>query len=553
MQELTKEEAIVRPDNVVGFFNVCLGVTPYPPQRGILRALYTLPLDDEDRELLYMWKEQGKTNWIEGETYNDLVLVAGMRGGKTVLGGGIGLYEADEIAQFDDPARHFGLIPGQQIFVINVATSEVQARDTVFAAMEGLVDNSDYYQQLIKEEKFEKRSRMEMAYPDKNIIFRSGHSSSASLVGKTSICTVFDELARFEDSKTGASSGKMVYESLGRSVATLGGRRIAISSPIYEDDPIMVLFRSAMEGKTRRVLAFKLATWELNPNLPKDGIFIMNEYAADPEAADRDYGANPPTTDNPFFQYPEKINDCIVYSDPPCLVEEGTTTRVIENTGELKEYVRLNISNLNFNPEHVYYAFGDAATETDSYTLAIGHGVSVLQEVQTDDGVETRAIQKPIIDLVLEWKPDKKKRKSVDVLNVTAILEELAGKVSFGKVMFDRFNAPHQIQRLVELGIDAESKQFSRDFQVMLYDTLKNLVYTGTVEICGHVNGRPSEKHINQLKHIRIQGGSKITHRELGKDLADVIAGLAWLISSGGSEEVGGVVMPFLTSVNFRW
>ena len=128
-----------------------------------------------------MWKEQGKTNWIEGETYNDLVLVAGMRGGKTVLGGGIGLYEADEIAQFDDPARHFGLIPGQQIFVINVATSEVQARDTVFAAMEGLVDNSDYYQQLIKEEKFEKRSRMEMAYPDKNIIFRSGHSSSLSL------------------------------------------------------------------------------------------------------------------------------------------------------------------------------------------------------------------------------------------------------------------------------------------------------------------------------------------------------------------------------------
>ena len=45
----------------------------------------------------------------------------------------------------------------------------------------------------------------------------------------------------------------------------------------------------------RQVLAFKLATWELNPNLPKDGIFIMNEYAADPEAADRDYGANPPT------------------------------------------------------------------------------------------------------------------------------------------------------------------------------------------------------------------------------------------------------------------
>ena len=130
--------------------------------------------------------------------------------------------------------------------------SEVQARDTVFAAMEGLVDNSDYYQQLIKEEKFEKRSRMEMAYPDKNIIFRSGHSSSASLVGKTSICTVFDELARFEDSKTGASSGKMVYESLGRSVATLGGRRL-LYVPIMRT-PIMVIFTMLWRG-TRRVLA----------------------------------------------------------------------------------------------------------------------------------------------------------------------------------------------------------------------------------------------------------------------------------------------------------
>ena len=62
-----------------------------------------------------MWKEQGKTNWIEGETYNDLVLVAGMRGGKTVLGGGIGLYEADEIA-FDDPGDILDY-PGQQILL----------------------------------------------------------------------------------------------------------------------------------------------------------------------------------------------------------------------------------------------------------------------------------------------------------------------------------------------------------------------------------------------------------------------------------------------------
>jgi hypothetical protein len=554
LKEPEKDESEeARPRNIIEFARDCLGITLFPSQKAILKAYYTLPLDDEDRDLLTTWKLEGKTNWEEGTKYDELVLVAGMRSGKTALAAVIGTYEADRVASYEDPARHFGLLPGQSIYVVNVARSEDQAKRTVFGAMEGMIENSSYYQDLINARKFKKQTTQQMAYLGKRVYLISGHSDSGSIVGNTAIAVIFDELARFQDSKTKAYSGKMIYDSLGRAVATLRGRKVSISSPISEDDCIMDLFRLGMEKHLRGMLVFRLATWEMNPDLPRDCAFIENEYAKDPEAAERDYGANPPTTDTPYFQFPERIDKCIVDNMPPCLVESDLTMRILKDTGEIKEYVRLKLADLNFSPEHVYYAFGDAATEADSYALAVGHGVPIIQDVVDEEGNPIqRMIQKPIVDLILEWEPDRKNRRPVDVLNVTAILEELAKHIVFKKIMFDRFNAPHQIQRLVELGIDAESRQFSNEFQLKLYDTLKGLIYTYNIEITQHVNAKPSEKHINQLKHIRLTAGKKITHKELGKDLADVIAGLAWLISSTENEETVHIVMPTILGVNLR-
>ncbi len=542
-----------RPRHIIEFAEKYLGFRLYVTQRAILKAFYSIWLTDEERELLETWKAQGKTNWEEGQQYRELVLVAGMRGGKTILAAIIGLWEADAAAALGNPAEYYGLAPGQKLFVVNVAKSEDQAKDTVFAAMEGFVENSPYYQQLIEAKKFVKKKENEYQYPDAKVILWSSHSNSGSLVGRTAKCVIFDELARFQDSKTGVYSGKMVYDSLGRAVMTLKehGKKVSISSPLFEDDIIMSLYKKGMEGKLPGTLVFKLATWELNPTLTRED--LEPDFVKDPETAQRDFGADPPATDNPYFQFPERIDKCVVENPPPCTVEQEITTRMIRDTGELKEYVSLRLSDLNFDPEQVYYAFGDAATESDSYALAIGHGIPILQELQDDQGnVVQRMMQKPIVDLILEWEPDKKHRRPVDVLNVTAVLEQLAKTIAFRKVMFDRFNAPHQIQRLIELGIDAESKQFSNDFQLKLYDTLKGLVYTYNIEITRHVNGVPSEKHINQLKHIRLTAGKKITHKELGKDLADVIAGLAWLISSAETTDDIHLVMPSLLSVTLK-
>ena len=49
----------------------------WPTQEAILKAIYNEPLDQVHKDILNLWREQGKSNWIDGRTYTNLILEAG--------------------------------------------------------------------------------------------------------------------------------------------------------------------------------------------------------------------------------------------------------------------------------------------------------------------------------------------------------------------------------------------------------------------------------------------------------------------------------------------
>jgi hypothetical protein len=49
----------------------------WPTQEAILKAIYNEPLDQVHIDILDRWREQGKTNWINGRKYTNLILEAG--------------------------------------------------------------------------------------------------------------------------------------------------------------------------------------------------------------------------------------------------------------------------------------------------------------------------------------------------------------------------------------------------------------------------------------------------------------------------------------------
>src|SRR4030067_1796055 len=84
----------------------------------------------------WLWPKQKEVLedfYDDATKFRDMNLIWGMRAGKTTVASVIACYEAFKLINMGNPCRKYGLPKGTEIFIINVATSDRQARDTVFA------------------------------------------------------------------------------------------------------------------------------------------------------------------------------------------------------------------------------------------------------------------------------------------------------------------------------------------------------------------------------------------------------------------------------------
>ena len=271
----------------VWFVSEILGVKLFPAQEQIMREFY-----------------QNRYN-PSLTPYKQLILVAGMRSGKTALASIMSCYEFFCALSLPSISEHYGLLRDQAVFISVISTSEKQADQGVYANMQVMIENCEWMNQW-----FDITVGNEIiACEDKHIGMQTLSSWSNTAVGRSNLCVIFDELANFEDTQ-GKRGAWEIWSRLIKSTDTFhdDGHVIGISSPRRPDDIIMTLLKRGMEcrqlkGDKCRILSYKKPTWEMNPNLTEKG--LREEHVKDLGTFYRDYACQPEMWSG--IQFPEGV------------------------------------------------------------------------------------------------------------------------------------------------------------------------------------------------------------------------------------------------------
>ena len=427
-----------------------LGMKLFPKQAAILRQFYS-------------------------GNYRELVLVAGMRSGKTVLASCFALYELFKLLILPDPAAHYGLAPGSLIFVVAVAVSEEQARDTIFHEIVSKIPRSPFFREFRP-----KIYANEVRFPSKNVVLLCGTSSSASIVGRNVKCAIFDELARFEES-TSKRGAWQVYTSLKRGTATFGkdGIVIVISSPRHTGDIVMQLYERSK--RLDHVLGLRYATWEFNPRISFED--LQDELKADPISFWRDFGAQPLSSLEVYFRNPE------------ILPFDSSITNVLEAL----------IHDVELETQYPHVLAGDPALRHDAFGLATGF--------KAPDGTI-------IIDGMWRFSPEE--LGEINPIEVKDFIKRAARALNVEVCVFDTWNYPEAQTELRQMGLIVENHVVRKED----YDRFRELCYQKSIRMCDYEVAR------TEFENLRIVNARRIDHPVGGsKDVADAVVNCVWALT----------------------
>jgi len=408
--------------------------------------------------------------------FRELVLISGMRSGKTFLASVFAAYEAFKLLTKADPIEYYGLAPGSLIFIVVVATSEKQAYDTIFNEIRNRIVRSPFFRE------YRPRFLMnEIIFPTKNIRILCGTSLSASSVGRNVKLAIFDELARFEES-TSKRGAWEVYTSLKRSTSTFGdeGYCISISSIRHQTDIMMTLYRQAETNP--KMLALRFATWEFNPRFKLED--FEDELNRDPLAFWRDYGSTPMAGRMPFLPNPDIVPFDSGIPNNLELLAEGLSTR--------------------FNREASYVLAGDPAIRHDAFGLALVH--------ETTPG-------EYVCDGLFRFKPSR----GIDLspVEVKNFVLKVLDSCNVTDVVFDTWNFPELQEEIRLRGVLVHNHIVRKED----YDRFKELVYRRGIRICEYPILR------QELEQLQIVNVRRVDHLPGGsKDVADALMNALWCI-----------------------
>lgn len=266
-----------------------------------------------------------ENDWLHW--HNELVGVAGQRSGKTELNQMLCSYLWEWYTFLPGiPSQTFGLSKTTKLSMTFVAITFKQAKDTLWDPFLGSIRNNSWlhrYHKYIEEKSEElgipEQIRIEdtfIVYNHKNLRAIPTGPDKRINRGYTRFEFSIDELGWFTGGEHAVKlNPDEVYKALSNSLKTI---RIAvnslkrkqkefvdipqafsinISSPRASRDGIMRLLYQSR--KIPSMYAFHFPTWEMNPNTRRED--FEDEFAKDPKAAQRDFGAFPPLIDSPYI------------------------------------------------------------------------------------------------------------------------------------------------------------------------------------------------------------------------------------------------------------
>jgi hypothetical protein len=311
---------------------------------------------------------------------SEIILMWGKGSGKDLVASLLVVYASYVLLHLKgDPAVYFGLKPGTQLHIVNVAPTEDQARQVFFEYVRQHLECS-LFKPFLSDPKKQILAD-EVRFRQKNLLLLSKHSRSGSLEGYNVFIWIMDEADDFVTTEHGGSNAERVHRIFRSSAATrLGNRSLGfvISYPRTADGFMMRLeawYKQEKElmGEQCSIFFDRATTTQVRPEVNIETNVVMQaDYRNDPTLAAAYYECLPMPTDCAFFEFSDKIEEAVEPSRTPIAIFEPLViSRPKDNT--MIEYVSGQISNIRRERGCTYYLAGDGGLKGDSFALAVFH------------------------------------------------------------------------------------------------------------------------------------------------------------------------------------
>lgn len=407
---------------------------------------------------------------LELPFYQELAVNAGQRSGKSAATGGmLTPYITHRVLKMQKPNDVYGIAGSTMLHGTFVALTYAQAKETLWEFYYGTLCESSWFKEYhgmlrFYEERYGqsllKFNDTFVVYRPRSLMFYPAGPDKRVLRGRTRIFAGIDEIGWFDnaaDSKKVKTSAREVYTALDRSLLTvrgsadrlinsgfdniLTGISANVSSPSSQRDKICELVRQSQDSST--MYGIHRPTWEVNPTLPRNSKVIVSEYQKNPLDAERDYGANPPLSANPYITNKDWIENAL--GDKPNKIKIRDVVKNRKRQGSATKWAEVEKVGRSRKPSMLTI---DAGYTNNSFACAVGH-LDKLGNV--------------VVTLLLEIIPETGIPLNYSMIH-DEVLEDVLDAQNTQVVLADRWNSIKILQD-IEQGLDILAEQYSLKYK----------------------------------------------------------------------------------------
>ena len=327
-----------------------LGVHLYPVQRVIVKAIFGVPMDYKEGEvpvfdpfaekLLYTFSDreyleyvynEGRCNvgnWqdLTEDGFNEAVIFAGRRGGKSQVVSAIGGYALYKLLNIKSPQEYFGLVPGSPIDFTFLAQDD-EGSNRLYDKLREDINRGPFFGPYLRTGASSAMTFITEADREKRDATPTIHVASYpcttnAVRGPSSIFLALDEFAHFRSAK--GSSSDEVYDAAAPATMLFKNPKderealiLSISSPLKKVGKMYDLHKFAMErGPECGIFTLRTSTAEMNPR--SDAKFLRREYEKSPMTWKAEYGGNFLESSESFVTEAQ-IMACVDKDRPNCI------------------------------------------------------------------------------------------------------------------------------------------------------------------------------------------------------------------------------------------
>lgn len=387
--------------------------------------------------------------------------------------------------------------------------------------------------------------------------------------GYAPILSTMDECSAFKDHTETMNADKLyrTFRTSAISRYKQAWKMFLISYPREKDDFTLRMYDMAVQKRAddagASMYGSKHATWEVRPEgsfsketFEFEGMTIpmtfFEEFTDSPEESKKMYACLPPAVESAFIEYPDRILECVNPKRMPLFM-----TETIEVQHEIEDKMTGQKIVKNYTGKKIAYWFDrtlearrlprvihvDGGRDKDRAALVVSHGEMIeIDVIDPESGRKTPTYRfKTIVDGVILWTPNKKKKLQVSFNNIEAIIFELAEVYNIVKVSYDQWNSQSSLEMLQSKRIFSEEHTI-RDED---YTELRTMIYQHAVDLLSpvmefegkQVQNKGAAILYHELTTLK-NTGKRVDHPKTGsKDIADCLAGCNRLLNGSKNKE----------------